>query len=219
VTPRAERLADGLWRWTAPSPHWRPGDDDRPDGWPQDVGCVLYVREGTATLIDPLVAPGDRARWAFLDDATAGSRVVVALTAPWHRRSAADVAARYGAEVRIHRAGLARLGLADARGFEGDGPVAPGVEALVPDGLVEGEVAYWIPEHGVLVTAEVLQGRPDGLRYGVSPAAADREALEAWLRGLERLPIELVLPTHGPPAAGGRAAIRDALSRRPWGSA
>jgi hypothetical protein len=193
--------------------------DDDPGGWPQDVASVLYVREGTATVIDPLVTPGDAARWAFLDDATAGSRVVVALTAPWHRRSAADLAARYGADVRIHRAGLARLGLPGARGFDGDGPVAPGVEALVPAGLVEGEVAYWIAEHGVLVTAEVLQGRPDGLRYGVSPAAADRAALEAWLRALERLPIELVLPTHGPPAPGGRAAIREALSRPPWGPA
>jgi hypothetical protein len=102
---------------------------------------VLYVRDGTATVIDPLVPPGDDARWAFLDENTAGSRVRVALTAPWHRRSAAQVADRYRAEVLI----------------------------------------------------------------------------EGWLRGLERLPVELVLPTHGPPAPRGRAAIRDALSRPPLG--
>ena len=188
-----------------------------PDAWPQDVGCVLYVSGGTATVIDPLVAHGDAARWSFLDERTAGARVVVALTAPWHRRSAAEVAARYDAEVRIHRTGLARLGLAAAQGFEGDGEVAPGVEALVPAGLVEGETAYWIPEHGALVSAEVLQGRPDGLRYGVSPAASDRAALEEWLRDLDRLPIEIVLPTHGPPAPDGRTAIRAALARPPWG--
>ena len=212
-----ERLAADLWRWTAPSPHWTPEAGVGPNAWPQDVGCVLYVRDGTATVIDPLVPAGDDARWAFLDETTAGSRVLVALTAPWHRRSAAEVAGRYGAEVLIHRAGLPRLGVPAARGFATEGPVAPGVEALVPAGIVEGEVAYWIPEHGVLVTAEVLQGRPDGLRYGVSPAVSDREALEAWLRALDRLPIELVLPTHGPPASGGRAAIRDALSRPPLG--
>ena len=168
-----ERLAANLWRWTAPSPHWTPDKGVGPDAWPQDVGCVLYVRDGTATVIDPLVAPGDDARWAFLDDATTSSRVVVALTAPWHRRSAAE---------RTRR----------------------------------GEVAYWIPEHGVLVTAEVLQGRPDGLRYGVSPAVSDRDALEAWLRALDRLPIELVLPTHGPPAPGGRAAIPTRSAARRW---
>lgn len=212
-----EPLAANLRRWTAPSPHWTPDKGVGPDVWPQDVGCVLYVCDGTATVIDPLVPPGDVARWAFLDERTTGCRVVVALTARWHRRSAAEVAARYGADVRIHRAGRPRLGVPAARGFDGDGAVAPGVEALVPAGLVEGEVAYWIPEHGVLVTAEVLQGRPDGLRYGGSPVAADRDALESWLRALDRLPIELVLPSHGPPAPGGRGAIREALSRPPWG--
>jgi hypothetical protein len=63
----------------------------------------------------------------------------------------------------------------------------------------------------------VLQGRPDGLRCAVSPAASDRDALEGWLRALDRLPIEVVLPTHGPPAPGGCAAIREALSRPPLG--
>jgi hypothetical protein len=213
----SEQLAANLWRWTAPSPHWTPEMGEGPDAWPQDVGCVVYVRERTATVIDPLVPPGDAARWAFLDERTAGARVVVALTAPWHGRSAGEVAARYGADVVIHRARLARLDVPGARGFEGDGEVAPGVEALVPAGLVEGEAAYWIPEHGALVTAEVLQGRPEGLRYGVSPAASDRAALERWLCDLDRLPIEIVLPTHGPPARDGRAAIRAALARPPWG--
>jgi hypothetical protein len=214
-----ERLAANLWRWTAPSPHWTPESGRGPDAWERDVGCVLYVRDGTATVIDPLVAPGDAERWAFLDAHTAGARVVVALSAPWHRRSAAQVAARYGAEVRIHRAGLERLALPGARGFDGDGTVAPGVEALVPAGLDEGEAAFWIPEHGALVTAEVFQGTADGLRFAVSPGVADRAALDAWLRGLDRLPVEVVLPTHGPPAPGRRAAIRDALARPPYGTA
>jgi hypothetical protein len=213
-----ERLAENLWRWTAPSPHWTPEKGQGPNAWEQDVGCVLYLRDGTATAIDPLVPPGDADRWAFLDERTAGARVLVALTAPWHRRSAADVAARYGAGVLIHRAGLPRLGVPGARGFDGDGAIAPGVEALVPAGLVEGEAAYWIPEHDVLVAAEVLQGTAEGLRFAESPAIADRDALRAWLRGLDRLPVRLVLPTHGPPAADGRAAIRAALARPPHGA-
>jgi len=213
-----EALGPNLWRWTAPSPHWTPEKGAGSDAWEQDVGCVLYARDGTATLVDPLVAGDEDALWAFLDERTAGARVLVALTAPWHRRSAGDVAARYGAEVWIHRAGLARLAVAGARAFDGDGAIAPGVEALVPAGVAEGETAYWLPEHGVLVAREVFQGTADGLRYGVSPAAADRDALHAWLHGLDRLPVRLVLPTHGPPAPDGRAAIRAALARPPYGA-
>ena len=128
-----ERLAANLWRWTAPSPHWTPASAEGADPWPRDVGCVLYVRDGTATLIDPLVPDGDDERWAFLDARVAGAdRVVVALAAPWHRRSAAEIAARYGAEVAIHRAGLERLAISGARAFDADIAVAPGVEAVVP---------------------------------------------------------------------------------------
>jgi hypothetical protein len=213
-----EALAPNLWRWTAPSPHWTPDKGVGPDAWERDVGCVLYAREGTATLVDPLVTGDEDALWAFLDERTAGARVLVALTAPWHRRSAAEVAGRYGAEVWIHRAGLPRLGVPGARAFGGDGAVAPGVEALVPAGQGEGETAYWLPEHGVLVAGEVFQGTTEGLRYGVSPAAADRDALRAWLHDLDRLPVGLVLPTHGPPARDGRAAIRAALARPPYGA-
>jgi glyoxylase-like metal-dependent hydrolase (beta-lactamase superfamily II) len=87
-----------------------------------------------------------------------------------------------------------------------------------PDAWDRGEVAYWLPEHGVLVAAEVLQGTADGLRFAESPAIADSEALHAWLRDLDRLPVRVVLPTHGPPAPDGRAAIRAALARPPYGS-
>jgi hypothetical protein len=215
VSARGEELAAGLWRWTAPSPNWSPDQEQGPDAWDKDVGSVLYVRAGTATLIDPLVPEGDVERWAFLDERTAGAQVVVALTAPWHRRSAAEVAARLGAEVWIHRSGLPRVGVPGARAFDGDGAVAPGVEALVPAGLDEGEAAYWLPEYGALVAGEVFQGTPAGLR---SPAIADRGALHTWLRDLDRLPVEIVLPTHGPPARNGRAAIRDALARPPYGA-
>jgi hypothetical protein len=213
MSARAEQLAAGLWRWSAPSPHWAP-DEAGPGGWEQDVGCVLHVGEGAATIIDPLVPPGDVGLWAFLDQRTAGARVLVALTAPWHRRSAAEVAARYGAEVWVHRAGLAALGVPGALAFEADGTVAPGVEALVPTGLNEGETAYWLRAPRALVVGEVLQGSP--LHHAESPGVADRDALHAWLADLDRLPIELVLPTHGSPARGGRAAIRAALARPEW---
>jgi glyoxylase-like metal-dependent hydrolase (beta-lactamase superfamily II) len=219
VSERAERLAGGLWRWTAPHPLWRPGMDDDPGGWPQDVASVVHERAGVVTIVDPLAGAEDAPLWAFLDERCAGAqRVVVAVTASWHRRSAGEVADRYDAEIRAHRIAAADAelqGLDRLRAFDEDGEIAPGVEALLVGGLRQGEVVYWLPGHGALVAAEVLQGRPDGLRVGEDPAMASREALYAWVRGLDRLPITLVLPTHGPPASGPDA-VREALARPPW---
>jgi len=107
-------------------------------------------------------------------------------------------------------------GLARVPPFEADGEVAPGVEALLVGGLRQGEVVYSLPEHGALVTAEVFQGRNDGLRVGEDPYLESRAALYEWARGLERLPVTLVLPTHWPPAPDGPDVIRRALERPPW---
>jgi glyoxylase-like metal-dependent hydrolase (beta-lactamase superfamily II) len=217
VTERAEPVAENVWRWTTPHPLWREGDDERPGGWPRDVGSVLHQRDGVVTIVDPLAGEDDPALWAFLDErCAAADAVVVALTAPWHRRSSAAVAERYGAEVRVHRAGAARAGL--GRPFDGPtATIAPGVEALVVAGNEDGEVAYWLAGPAALVTAEVLQGTPEGLRYAESPDLRSRAALLVWLRNLESLDVRLVLPAHGPPAAD-RAAIRRALALPPRGA-
>jgi len=42
------------------------------------------------------------------------------------------------------------------------------------------------------------------------------DALYAWIRHLDQLPVALVLPAHGPPAADGEDVIRRALARPPW---
>ena len=220
MTQRAERLGEGLWRWTTPSPNWRPGDDDEPGGWPQEVGSVVHQRDGVVTIIDPLAGPEDDAIWTFLEERCAGAdRVVVAVTASWHRRSAPAVADRFDADIRVHRivaADEALRGLGRVRPFDSDGAIAPGVDAMLVGGLRQGEVAYWLAAHGALVTAEVLQGRPDGLRVGEDPAMESRAALYAWVRALDRLPLRIVLPTHGPPERGGPEVIRRALERPPW---
>jgi hypothetical protein len=220
VSDRVERLADGLWRWATPHPAWRPGMDDGAGGWPQDVASVLHERDGVVTVVDPLAGAEDTALWAFLDERRAAAeRVVVAVTASWHRRSAREVADRYHAGIRVHRIAAgdpAIEGLARVRAFDGDGQVEPGVEAMLVGGLRQGEVAYWLPAHGALVTGEVLQGRDDGLRVGEDPDVQSREALYAWVRALERLPLRIVLPTHGPPERGGPEVIRRALERPPW---
>jgi hypothetical protein len=216
-----QRIADNLHRWTAPHPLWREGDDEGPGGWPRDVNSHLYERDGTATIFDPQVGADDADVWAFLDERTgAAERVVVALTASWHQRDTVAVIERYGGEIRLHgiAAGdTAMQGLERVRPYDDDGEIAPGVEALVIGGYNQGEVLYWLPDHAALVAGEVFQGRPDGLRVGPDPYLVSRDELYAWLRALDRLPVTLVLPAHGPPAPDGPDVIRRALARPPWG--
>ncbi len=58
-----EQIAEGLWRWTARHPEWRPDAD-----WPPDVGCVYYEGPDAVVLVDPLVPQDDADRfWAALD--------------------------------------------------------------------------------------------------------------------------------------------------------
>jgi hypothetical protein len=220
MSERVERIADNLWRWLTPSPHWSEGDDTEAGGWPRDVGSHLYVRDGTAVVFDPQIAPHDPELWAFLDaHAGAAENVVVALTASWHRRDMARVLERYGGEIRLHRIAAgdtAMQGVEDVRPFDDDGEVAPGVEAFLVAGCINGEVLYWLLEHGALISGEVLAGRPDGLRIAPDPYLVSREELYAWLEALDRLPVKRVLPSHGPAAAGDADLVRRARERPPW---
>jgi glyoxylase-like metal-dependent hydrolase (beta-lactamase superfamily II) len=220
VSERVEQIAPNLHRWLTPSPHWREGDDRETGSRPRDVGSLLYERDGTATVFDPQVGGDDGALWAFLDERVgAAERVVVALTASWHLRDAVELTERYGGEIRLHRTAAGDTvmrGVEHVRSFDADGAIAAGVEAHLVGGCSNGEVVYWLPEHAALVSGEVFHGRPDGLRIAPDPYLDDRDALYAWLRALDRLPVTLVLPTHGPPAADGPDVIRRALERPPW---
>jgi hypothetical protein len=78
-------------------------------------------------LIDPLIPRDEEDEfWAFLDAAVErlGLAVRVLLTAPWHKRSTAHVAERYGATVWAHRSDPAGL--------------PAGVEVFAPRGVSEG---------------------------------------------------------------------------------
>lgn len=220
MSGRVEQIAANLWRWLTPSPHWREGDDKETGGWPREVASLLYERDGTATIFDPQIGADDADLRAFLDArAGAAERVVVALTASWHRRDTVAVIERYGGEIRLHRAATGDTvmqGTEHVRPFDADGEVAPGVEAYLVGGCINGEVAYWLPEHSAIVAGEVFHGRPDGLRIAPDPYLVSRQELHAWLHDLDRLPVTLVLPTHGPPAADGPDVIRRALARPPW---
>jgi hypothetical protein len=193
----AARLADGLWRWTAPHPDW--------EKWPnhareaREVGCVYYEARDASVLVDPLVPAGEEEaffRHLDADVERRGLPIVILLTAAWHRRSADELAARYDA----------RIG----------GPLPEGVEELAIEGADERQVAYFIRPHAALVVAEIFGVDVDGELYvAQSPALARPEELEASLGRIMELPIERLLVSHGEPVLeDAKARMAEALARR-----
>jgi hypothetical protein len=184
----AERLAEGLWRWTALHPVWG-----------EEVGCVYYEAADATVLIDPLVQAGEEGRFLRRLDADAERRrlpVVILLTCDWHRRSADELADRYGA----------RIG----------GELPADVEELAIDGADERQVAYFIPTHQALVVAEIFAVDRSG-KLEVHPSAAvDRpDDLEASLNRLVELPVERLLVSHGKPVlADTKTRMAEALAGR-----
>jgi glyoxylase-like metal-dependent hydrolase (beta-lactamase superfamily II) len=213
-----QQLAPGLWRWTALHPDWTPEAAEDGQGWEQEVGCVYVETAGHVLLLDPLVPGEPEHRETFLrhldeDVERNGKPVAVLLTAWWHRRSSGELAERYGAEIWV-RAG-------------GDGVDGPTHEFAPGDALPGGVIAIdaprpqetllWLPEHGALVTGDVLLGDGEGgirvspdswLPDGVAPAEF-RLALHALLD----LPVERILPAHGEPVLhDGLERLRRALA-------
>lgn len=188
-------IAPGLRYWTAPHPEWG-GATDRPE----HVGCVYYEATDAIVLIDPLIPSGEEDEfWAILDACVErlGLPASVLLTAPWHKRSTALVAERYGASVWSHRLDPAGL--------------PAGVEVFVPAGVSEGQVAFFLRPHPVVV-AEIFMGVNGGLRVCPSPASTDLAAFDRSLRALLDLPIDSVLVSHGEPVLyDGRPRIAEAL--------
>jgi hypothetical protein len=197
-----EELAPGLHRWTARHPAWEPGaEPESPADWPPDVGCVAYEAPDALVLVDPLVE-----RWEPLDALVErhGRPVVVLTTLRFHGRSRAEVADRYGAELRTHTAA----------------PPA-GVRRVPIEGMDESMVYLDAPR--ALIPGDRLLGDGEGglrmcpvswLRYiRTPPTPPDEAALRAALSPVLELPAELVLVSHGDPVTrDGAAAVRAALA-------
>jgi glyoxylase-like metal-dependent hydrolase (beta-lactamase superfamily II) len=191
------RLADGLWRWTAPHPDAADWPDWGPPV-PPEVGCVYYEAPDSVVLIDPLLPAGEEEdffRHLDADVERLGLPVSILLTAAWHSRSAPTLRERYGADDRIPE----------------------NVERHPIEGAPEEQLAYFIRPHAALVVAEILVGDGrGGLALVPSPALDDRDELDRSLRAIAELPVERVLVSHGEPVLeDGRRAIESALRQRP----
>ena len=205
------RIADGLWRWTAYA-----------EEWGKEVGCVYYEAPDAIVLIDPLVPsdPSEAARFReALDRDVSRARlpVHVYITVFWHARSAGEVVRRYDGHLHATRRARAanerRTGVT-VEAFRPGDPLPGGIEAL-PTGRST-EVIYWIPEHGAVVPGDVILGDGNGgLRLCPSswlPAGIGHAQLRTALKPLLDLPIERVLVSHGNPVTeDAQARLADAL--------
>jgi glyoxylase-like metal-dependent hydrolase (beta-lactamase superfamily II) len=93
------------------------------------------------------------------------------------------------------------------------GDRAPGgIEVLAA--IEDNDLVLWIPARRALVFGDTLIDRGDGRGLVIpetwTPVDMPRAARADVLRPLLALPVELVLPTHGPPT--DRAALERALS-------
>ena len=199
------RLSESLTWWMAPHPEWTPNPE-----WPEEVGFATWAASDGYVLIDPLVRDDlDDAAWKPFDAAIAeaGRPVGVLLTAPWHERSARAVSARYDAPVWIETRGKDRI-----TGSPELAALPSGIEAFVPEGVEEAQVAFHIVPERTLVVADFFLGTDEGLRVLPSPGTNDLNAFMASLDRLRELPIERVLVAHGPSVLSvGHAAICEAL--------
>lgn len=215
----ATELRPGLWRWTAPHPDWTPGEGGSA-GWERDVGCLLLETDEGIVLVDPLAPPdGSEAAGRFWEELDrdverSGGPPNVLLTVFWHERSAAELAARYGASVWADPRRLDRLSFAPHRHIRPGDELPGGVRAL--DAGARNEVLLWVERHRALVAGDVLLGDPErGVR--LCPESWLHEGLghadlRKALAPLLELPVELLLVSHGEPVlAGAHEALARAL--------
>jgi hypothetical protein len=193
----AVRITEGLWRWTAPHPNWQHWPDHEREA--REVGCVYFEADDATVLVDPLVPAGEEEnffRHLDADVERTGLPVVILLTAEWHRRSADELAARYGARV--------------------GGPLPAGVEEIPIEGADEWQVAYFIRPHAALVVAEIFGVDIDGQLYVArSPALVRPDELQASLDRIMELPVERLLVSHGEPVLeDAKMRMAEALARR-----
>jgi hypothetical protein len=168
-----QKLKPGLWRWTARHSEW----DDR------EVSSAYVETADALCLIDPLVPRGEEEERFFgaldRDVARVALPVAIVLTNPWHRRSADELAERYGGRVFV--------------GVEGD---LPGGLAAYPGGMQPEDVVLQAPSQRALFTGDTLLGSElcpeDWLAEG-------RAHHVACLRRLLELDADVVVPAHGEP--------------------
>jgi len=93
----------------------------------------------------------------------------------------------------------------EAGGFEWEALAAPGHDM---DALM-----FWEPTHRLLISGDALWERGMGCVWPDENAATSFDAARETLAAIERLDPAVVIPGHGEPFTGVRAALEDARAR------
>lgn len=198
-------LQPGLWWWEAVHPEWTAEDDTAGREWGPEVSSYAVDDGEQLVLIDPTTPPEQ-----ILELAARRTPVIV-LTNPWHERDARGLAARLGAGVFAPRPDDDGRGIRMPAQLYSAGDRLPfGIEAF-PGREPPFDMLLWIESHRAVAIGDTLIDRGNGIELLESWLAegVTREQVVEGLRPLLELPVELVLPTHGPPT--DRAALEQAL--------
>lgn len=218
-----ERIADGIWRWTARHPEWHPRSAF-------GAAVASYVlRDGDDTVVvDPIALGGDVQ--ALLDqlDVIVSGRVQILITIPYHVRDAEPVWRRYRRDRKAtiwgHHAVAKRL--ADGRGFHeitAGTMIGTGILPIAVGNPRRHEMPLFVRAHRALVFGDAVV-EADGLarvwiQRRITPERLDwyERRLRPSLEPLLEVDCDRLLVTHGTPVlSGGHEALRTALDTGPW---
>ncbi len=196
-------MQPGLWQWEAPHPEWRP----RPgSNWPELVSSYALEEGDRLLLFDPLAVPSEI-------EELASRETVIVLTCPWHRRDALSLAERLGAPIYVPPPDEGDPEPVEGHIFRAGDQLPVGVEAF--PGREPNDLVLWIESRRAIVVGDTVILGPEGPEFPYDGEdeqrfGATREQVLEKVRQVLELPVELVLPTHGPPT--DRTALERALS-------
>jgi len=191
-------LEAGLWHWEAPHPDWSP---EQP--WPCEVSSYAIDDGVRLLLFDPLGVPPE------LLELAGHREPVVVLTTPWHERDAPSLVELLGAALFAPQSGT--HGAAGRAHLFGAGDRLPlGIDVF--PGRDHDDLVLWLESRRAVVPGDTLADFGRGLHIPEQWLWGDvtRGQVVEGLRPLLELPVERILPTHGPPT--DRAALERALS-------
>jgi glyoxylase-like metal-dependent hydrolase (beta-lactamase superfamily II) len=196
----------GVWYWEAPHPDWTPAAAD----WGPEVSCYAIDDGKRLLLFDPLALPSEIEKLAASRDSA------IVLTCPWHRRDALSLAERLGAPIYVPPPDEADTSPVEGKEFKAGDRLPVGVDAF--PGMEPNDLVLWLESSKALIVGDTLIDRGRGLEFpadwasggAIAARGVPPEQILETLQPLLALPVELVLPTHGPPT--DRAGLERALS-------
>ncbi len=211
-------LRPGIWHWQARHPDW-----SEDESWAAEVSSYAIDTGGEVVLFDPLEVPEELARRA----------TAIVLTAPYHERDARALVRDHGLPVHTPPAdtwqdwvekfgvdpervrGMESEDLAWLRAGEGEahfhrpGEWPFGMHAFA--GREDNDLILWLPSAGVVICGDSLSDFGEGIDIQLGGRThVTREQVIERLQPLLELPVELVLPSHGPP--GDRSLLERVLA-------